>query len=394
MKILLVNDYPVPVGGAEIQQLFLKEELRKRGYDARIFSTSAHLSVKEKGMADYQCFGTTSPFRTLLQVANPWAYWKLKRVLKEFKPDVVHVRLFLTQISPIILPLLKKTPTLYHIVWYRPICPTGTKLLPDNTPCYLTQGKVCYSRGCLPLRDWIPLMLQAKLFRRWKKSFRLFVTCSEHVKKRLVEEGFEPVEVIMNGIRDIPKCVHILSTPIVSFAGRMVREKGVDVLLRAFSEVIKHVPEAKLILAGDGPKRKELETMARQLGASNNVTFLGHIPREKLEEVFSSSWVQVIPSIWEEPFGNVALEAMARGTVVVASSAGGLKEIIEHGKTGFLVPPGNVELLKETLLYILKNPDLIERIGKEGRRVILERFNMESYIQQFIKLYNRLLVRE
>ncbi|GIW46739.1 MAG: hypothetical protein KatS3mg078_0616 [Deltaproteobacteria bacterium] len=237
-------------------------------------------------------------------------------------------------------------------------------------------------------------MLQAKLFRRWKKSFRLFVTCSEHVKKRLVEEGFEPVEVIMNGIRDIPKCVHILPTPIVSFAGRMVREKGVDVLLRAFSEVIKHVPEAKLILAGDGPKRKELETMARQLGASNNVTFLGHIPREKLEEVFSSSWVQVIPSIWEEPFGNVALEAMARGTVVVASSAGGLKEIIEHGKTGFLVPPGNVELLKETLLYILKNPDLIERIGKEGRRVILERFNMESYIQQFIKLYNRLLARE
>ncbi|GBD39620.1 Alpha-maltose-1-phosphate synthase [bacterium HR37] len=394
MKILLVNDYPVPIGGAEIQSLFLKEELRKRGHDARIFSTSAHLSTKEKGMADYQCFGTTSPFRTLLQVANPMAYWKLKRVLEEFKPDVVHVKLFLTQISPLILPLLKNTPTLYHIVWYRPICPTGIKLLPDNTPCYLTQGRVCYSRGCLPLRDWILLMLQAKLFRRWKKSFRLFVTCSEHVKKRLVEEGFEPVEVVMNGIGNIPKCVRILPTPVVSFAGRMVREKGVDVLLRAFSEVIKHIPEAKLILAGDGPKRKELEAMARQLGASGNVTFLGHIPREKLEEAFSSSWVQVIPSIWEEPFGNVALEAMARGTVVVASSAGGLKEIIEHGKTGFLVPRGNVELLKETLLYILKNPDLIEQVGKEGRRVVLERFNIESYTQQFIKLYNRLLVRE
>ncbi len=96
-----------------------------------------------------------------------------------------------------------------------------------------------------------------------KKNFRLFVTCSEHVKKRLEEEGFKPVEVIMNGIGNIPQCVHILPTPVVSFAGRMVREKGVDILLRAFSEVIKQILEAKLTLAGDGPKRKELEARAR-----------------------------------------------------------------------------------------------------------------------------------
>src|SRR5207237_1732610 len=142
--------------------------------------------------------GTTSRLRTLLQSANPWAAMKLRRVLDVFQPDIVHVKMFLTQLSPLILPMLKNVRSIYHVVWYRPICPLGTKLLPDGNLCYSPPGTICYRTGCLPLRDWAPLMLQMKLWRRWRGVFDLVVANSEAVKRRLMAEGIEPVEVVLN----------------------------------------------------------------------------------------------------------------------------------------------------------------------------------------------------
>jgi hypothetical protein len=104
VKILLVNDYAVRQGGAEVLLLRLRDALRERGHDVRLFASNA----KEDGNctpADYTCRGTTSRFRTLLQVANPWAAIGLRNVLRSFQPDVVHVKIFLTQLSPLILPL-------------------------------------------------------------------------------------------------------------------------------------------------------------------------------------------------------------------------------------------------------------------------------------------------
>src|SRR2546428_11767181 len=156
MKILFINDSAVPQGGAEIAIVGMRDALRERGHDARLFASSAG-GNGVPSLADYTCFGTASKFRTLLQSANPWAFVALRRVLAEFQPDVVHVKMFLTQLSPLILPLLKRVPTICHVVWYRPICPLGTKVLPDGSSCYSPPGAVCYRSGCLPLRDWIPL---------------------------------------------------------------------------------------------------------------------------------------------------------------------------------------------------------------------------------------------
>ena len=116
MKILLISDYATPTGGAEILTISLRDGLRSRGHDARLFASSARPNGAHS-QADYHCFGTTSGFRTLLQSANFWAARKLKRILAEFQPDVVHVTLFLTQLSPLILPLLKNVPSLYYAVW-------------------------------------------------------------------------------------------------------------------------------------------------------------------------------------------------------------------------------------------------------------------------------------
>src|SRR3954471_4377221 len=103
MKILLVHDYAMPVGGAEIRTLALRSALRRRGHDARLLASSAGLKPGQS-QADYLCFGTLSRYRTLVQTLNPSAAWRLRRVLAEFRPDVVHVRMFLTQLSPLILP--------------------------------------------------------------------------------------------------------------------------------------------------------------------------------------------------------------------------------------------------------------------------------------------------
>src|SRR6266852_6109767 len=178
MKILFVNDYAVPQGGAEILILSLRDALRERGHDARLFASNAG-DYDSRSLAVYSCRGTTSRFRTLLQSANPWAAMELRRVIAVFQPDVVHVQMFLTQLSPLILPLLKSVPSLYHVVWYRPICPLGTKLLPDGSLCYSPPGLVCYCSGCLSLHDWVPLMFQMKLWRRWRGVFDLVVANSE-----------------------------------------------------------------------------------------------------------------------------------------------------------------------------------------------------------------------
>jgi glycosyltransferase involved in cell wall biosynthesis len=389
MRILLVNDFATPVGGAELLILSLRDGLRRRGHDARLFASSAGRESGES-FADYECFGTTSPFRTLLQTANPWAMRRLRKVLAEFQPDVVHVKLFLTQLSPLILPLLRKVPSLYHVAWYRPICPLGTKMLPDGEHCQTPPGLVCYRNQCLPPRDWAPLMFQMSLWRRWRNAFNLIVANSYAVRDRLIAEGIEPVEVVWNGVPIQPWRPPLSSPPMVAFAGRLVLEKGADVLLRAFARIVERLPEAQLLLAGDGPERDHLQKMIAELRISSNVNMLGHLTRQQLERYLAPAWVQAVPSRWAEPFGIVATEALMRGTAVVVTNTGGLREILQDGSAGVLVPPGDADALAEALHRLLKDRQLAERMGRAGRAVAQAKFSEAVYVDRFARLYERL----
>ncbi|HET6616955.1 MAG TPA: glycosyltransferase family 4 protein, partial [Gemmatimonadota bacterium] len=142
MKILILNDMAAKVGGAETMTLDLRDELRRRGHDARVFASDA-LNQGEPSPADYSCFGTTGELRTLNRVANPRAWLSLRSAMADFRPDVVHVRMFMTQLSPLVLPLLEDVPSLYHAAWFETICPIGTRLLPDDSICEFEAGKVC-----------------------------------------------------------------------------------------------------------------------------------------------------------------------------------------------------------------------------------------------------------
>ncbi len=393
MRILLVSDYATPTGGAEYLLLALRDGLRQRGHDARIFASSAR-PLDQKSQADYECLGTTSRFRTLLQTANPSAAWEFRRVVAEFRPDLVHVMLFLTQLSPLILPALRGVPSLYHAVWHRAVCPLGTKMLPDGSTCQEPWGLACYRNSCLPLRDWLPLMLQMRLWRRWDNTFDLVVANSEAVRQRLIADGFSSVEIVWNGVPVQPLRPPLAEPPAVAFAGRLVREKGADTLIRAFAEVVTQIPTARLLIVGDGPERERLRHLAASLGLrSPQVKMPGYRPREEVERLFGAAWVQAIPPRWPEPFPNVALEAMMRGTAVVATAAGGLTEIVQDGTTGLLVPTDDIGALSAGLQTLLMDRELAERLGRAGRDFALAHYSESTYVDGFVRLYHRLLDR-
>ncbi|MFK8183182.1 MAG: glycosyltransferase family 4 protein [Phormidesmis sp.] len=391
MKILIVHDYAELIGGAEIGAITLRDGLRDRGHSAQLFAARTQPDVT--CAADATCLGTTSRWRGLLQTANPWAYQSLRRTLADFQPDVVHVRMFLTQLSPLILPLLRTVPSIYHVVWYRPICPTGNKLLPTGEACTYAAGSACYGNNCLPLHDWIPLMGQLKLWRQWRTAFSRIVANSFAVKHQLTQAGIDPVDVIWNGVPQPPPPPDLIAlndAPTIAVAGRLTHEKGVDVLLRAVALIVDRVPNVQVVIAGDGPERLALQALATELGIDTQVTLLGHIPRAEVEQAFAGAWVQVVPSRWAEPFGFVAPEAMMRGMPVIASNSGGLAEVVLDGETGFSVPAGEAAPMAEVLLKLLSDPDLVRRLGRAGRQRAVTHFSESVWVEQFIDLYQSL----
>jgi glycosyltransferase involved in cell wall biosynthesis len=389
MRVLLVNDYGTIHGGAEIATVMLRDGLRRRGHESMLFTSSAR-PLDIPSMADIECRGTISRYRTLLQTANPSAWRQLRRVLAQYRPDIVHVGMFLTQLSPLILPLLRDVPSVYQIHWLRPICPTGSKILPDSTPCRDRFGLACYRSGCLPLRDWVPLMGQMRLWWHWRSSFAAMVANSEATRTSLLAAGLEDVSVIPCAVASRPRRPPLGAVPTALFCGRLVREKGVHVLLQSWGEVVRQISNVRLLIAGDGPERKQLESMAPP-----GTTFLGHLACEELERVAGQAWVQVVPSIWQEGFGLAAAEAMARGTAVIASRTGGLPELVRASETtsatGRLVAPNDRSELAASLIETLGDRALCERLGDAGHAVACERFSEEAHVESFLALYRRLI---
>lgn len=390
MRILLINDYATAAYGSENLTLRLRDLLRQRGHDARLFATSARTVDEQEVLADYQCFGTRSRFNRLLQVANPWAFWVLRRVLKEFQPDVVHVKIFLLQLSPLILPLLRNVPSLYDVTILRSICPTGVKMLPDGALCQVPVGRMCYHNRCVLFRSLLPFMLGMWLWKRWSKAFDLIVTNTVVTKSLLNSEGVKAQHVVWHGIPTRPERPPLSSPPTVAFAGRLAFEKGADVLIKAFWRVSTRIPDARLILAGEGLERKHLEDLIADHGLSSRVHMAGHILQPEVERLLDAAWVQAVPSRCFESFGMVAAEAMMRGTAVVASTSGGLVEIVgQDGQRGLLVPPGDEEALADGLFSILRNRQLAEKMGRAGREFALVHFNEESYVDETLRLYDK-----
>jgi glycosyltransferase involved in cell wall biosynthesis len=384
MRVLLLHDHAAPFGGSEVMHATLAEGLRARGHAVRTFGSRAGGGTD----ADVLTFGTTGRSRGLLQLANPPAAIALRRELADHPPDVVHASSYLTQLSPAILPALRRVPTVLRAEWHRNVCATGLRMLPSGVRCSDRWGRACITNRCLAAQDVVPVLGGLALADRWRGVFDAVHACSADVARELVAAGWtQPVTVLHPGAEERPMVTgHAPEAPLVAYAGRLVPEKGAGLLLEAFAAVAEVHREARLLIMGDGPERRTLQRRAAELGIGSRVELPGHLPRPEVERRLEGAAVQVVPSQWPEPFGIVAAEALMRGTPLIASATGGLQEIVVPGETGLLVPVGDRQALGTAVADVLSNPDAARRRAAAGHRDACARLSRRRWLESVIEL--------
>jgi glycosyltransferase involved in cell wall biosynthesis len=175
--------------------------------------------------------------------------------------------------------------------------------------------------------------------------------------------------------------------PNMIFACRQLfPRKGIRFLVEAAAQLKARFPDLKVVVAGDGFERPDLIALAERLGIARDVTFLGWVPNSELPQYYRAAALSVIPSL-EEGFGIPAAEAMGCETAVVASDAGGLPEVVEHGVTGLIVPRGDAKALAEAIGSLLADPARRTRMGRAGRERALRLFDWDRSAEQFEQIY-------
>jgi glycosyltransferase involved in cell wall biosynthesis len=168
--------------------------------------------------------------------------------------------------------------------------------------------------------------------------------------------------------------------PRIFFSGRLDREKGVRELLLAFAQVAAANPLVTLRIAGRGPERERLENLVRELGLERRVNFLGWLEPIEIERELSVAWALAAPSLWAEPLGLVALEAIVRRVPVVASAVGGFAEIVEEGVDGMLVPRGDVDALADRLLSIAERRSFVDGVPEEVAQRVADNHGVARHV--------------
>jgi len=256
-----------------------------------------------------------------------------------------------------------------------------------------------YTDRTLPLRiyKWLDLGVTLRLFTR-------IVTVSEAVRRQVLRAGY-PAERVLTlhdavdattfsldklqigaQVRQGLGCAtdHLL----VCAVGRLSPEKGHGFLLAAFREVVAAVPEARLVLVGDGPLRSRLQAQAARWSLSDHVIFAGY--RNDVEAIIAASDLLVMSSL-REGFGDPIIEAMALCKPVIASRVGGMVEIVRDEETGLLVPSGDPDTLALAMIKLLKDPQAREQMGLQGRQVALREFSVQRLADDLAKLYNEVI---
>jgi 1,4-alpha-glucan branching enzyme len=232
------------------------------------------------------------------------------------------------------------------------------------------------------------------------------ITCSHHMALE-VQSFFhappEKIDVIPNGVNpyqdgrwneaDLANCRarHGASDgPIVFAVGRLVHEKGFHLLIEAMPIVLSEFPNTRFVIAGQGPEALHLEQYAEELGVADHVTFPGFISDEERDCLYHVAACATFPSLYE-PFGIVALEAMAAGCPVVVTEVGGLREVVRHGRTGVTIYPDDAQSLAWGVLHTLRNPALAATRAEEAQWVVRHEFNWDTIAAQTVAVYQRVL---
>jgi glycosyltransferase involved in cell wall biosynthesis len=345
------------------------------------------ISVLAKGFIRKGAFHKISELINPLDI-NPVYYGRYIRIMREYCPNVL-LSWYDYDTSSLAAALTVKIPTIAAVHAHWPICPTWN--LWNSESCIGPSRKRCYSHMLLhrnmiyrPLSGFgasLQLAIRKRLQRLGK--IEAIVVPSNFMKTELVKQGLDPwrIHVIYNGI-DFRKSVTIGpatsgSTRNVVFVGNTLETKGFLDYVR-MAKVLKGLQNTQFLAVGHGV-------------SIDPVKAIGYVSKKDLSSILKEAAVVVYPSLWDEPFGLVPIEAMAMGKPVVAYSVGGVPETITDGKTGFLVPRGEYKILAEKVALLLKSETLAERMGTNGKKVAEEKFNSVRTNYEYYALMKKMV---
>ncbi len=405
MKILLINNtFGNFGGGSEKVSYETGKILREKSFEVFFFSSNKKPYYEKDYI--YNIFFPSEPNKYNLyglfrMFYNFEAEKKLTRLLKIIKPDVVHINNIAHNLTVSVLVACKKNnvPVVMTLHDSHFACPTGilikgkkgycTKMSCANgniLPCITNK---CYSNNFLKssiaaLEFW---------FRKRGGFYNIpdaFICPSNYLYNLAVKSGIRKDKLSV--INNFASPEYLLNKPEYSnqnyflYAGRLVKEKGLEHLLEAFSRM----PEIKLKIAGEGVNKKALEKLAGKLNLSN-VEFLGLKTLSELELLYKNSIATILPSVCSEVFGLTIVESFVFGKPVIASNIGGIPEVISDNYNGFLVSPGNAEEIKQAVLKLYNNNPLAVEMGINARKTIEERFTTEIYFEKLVTIYSTFL---
>lgn len=381
MKIFQVyNEQRSRIGGEPAVIDVTTRVLESNGHESRLVMKSSR-DLEHSILKRFGAFWTGA--------YNGRSFREMQRLLRSDRPDLVHVHSVYPMFSPSVLLACRQAgiPVVMTVHTHNLTCPTWFHLRDGNIceSCMGGHEYQCVLHNCrrnvlesvaYALRSFV-----ARRFRLFHDNVDILMVPTHFSKAMLLRAGFHRDQVVV-----VPNPTAVTEAPAdrplggyVAFAGRVSAEKGVDVLLAAAALM----PHLSFKIAGDGPV---LSAMVAQAPA--NVQFVGRLAYDELLTFYKAARLLVVPSVWFEPFGMVAADAMALGLPVVASRIGGLPDVVDEGVTGLLFEPGNAADLAQQIGRIWEDPALGVQLGKSGRAKAVQRYSQQAYYRNLLSAYN------
>lgn len=399
MKILLSNKYYYPRGGDCIYTMELEKLLREKGHEVAIFSMQ-HPSNLSSEYSQYfprevdfnKAIGIKNFFSVLVRpFGAPEVRRKFSRLIKDFKPDIVHLNNIHSQISPVIASIAykNKIPVVWTLHDYKLVCPAYLFLSNDkNCDSCLSNKMSVIKKRCIKHSFLASLMSYFESLywshSKLDKFTTIFISPSSFLKEKIIAGGFNSakIKVLHNYISSAKYFPPVqFKEKYYCYIGRLSGEKGIETLLKAAI----WLPKYSLKIIGTGP-------LGEALGSKYNckhIEFMGYKNWSELKLILAGSQCMVIPSIWYENNPLSVIESLCLGTPVLGANIGGIPELINPGVNGLLFEPGNVIDLQNKISYVFQNSESYNTslIANEARI----KFNAESYYNELIEIYSRVL---
>lgn len=389
-KRLLVLTSTFPRWEGDNEPPFVFELCRRLGTDFDVWVLTPHAPGAKK--RETMNGLTVVRFRYFFEQGETLAYQGgILANLRSNRLRYLLVPLFLVcQLAALLRLLARERFDVVHAHWLIPqgLVAVAAKLVLRRTPALLSTA---HGSDLYGLRGALFSALKRVVIRR----SNAVTVVSQAMKNHAVsmEAGPERISVISMGVDmantfmpggHLARCNEELL-----FVGRLTTQKGLELLIRAMPHVVKTRPGVTLTIVGRGPHEKTLQALSKALGLAQSIKFLGAIANEKLPELYRRATALVFPSLTDEGFGLVCVEALACECPVIASDLPAAREIVLDGETGLLFRTGDRAELTGKILALLDSPVLRQSMGRAGRKIVSQQFDWQIVARRYSDLLTR-----